>query len=154
MAKIATKSVVRVEGIATGVTIEFTDGKSIVANLDDFPETIRAELAAHGLAQKLGDSYSGEKSPKAAYAEADGVLKALLDGDWNRRGQGVASLLVEALVNLTNATEGAVRSKLAGMSDEEKKELQKHAQVKAEVARLRAAKLAALAGGDDTPLEL
>jgi hypothetical protein len=117
------------------VTFEFTGGDSFVANLNELPEGIRARLALHGLAQKLGDTYAGDvESPRF---EVGSLFAELAKGTWSQRAESGGprvTALAEALAELRAAKrlgnpkaqaeevdiEAAV-AKVETMTDDEKK---------------------------------
>jgi len=124
-----------------GIEIEFATGQKIVATLDEFSEDIVQKLAIHGLSQKLGDSYaSGE--PDEAFGRAEVVYKSLLDGDWTTRTPGAprTTQLAEALAQVAGVKLEQAQDKINEMSDEDKKNLKKHPQIKAALATIKAKK--------------
>lgn len=152
---IAKKLPVLENGKTEGIEIAFTDGRSVKVEFESLSPAIMEKLAAHGLAQKLGDSYSGVKGNiDEAYAECSSVADALLQGEWNRRGEGVGTILAEAIANLTGKKLAEVIAKLSEKSKEERDEIAKDVRVKAEVARIRAERLTARAAEVDTPLAI
>lgn len=146
--KIADKITLRGEGnTPTAVSINFTHGEKVLVELDKLPEGMQRELMAHGLSQKLGDSYSSAKGDlNFAYAECSAVAESLLDGQWKRKGGGDGGDLAQALANLTGKDVGDCVQVLHGLDDEGKKQLRKRKDVKAELARIKLARLEAQAG--------
>lgn len=137
--KIASKTIVRENELPTNVVILFQDGRRVDVSLNDIPSHIQRELIAHGLSQKLGDSYAGAKgNTSAAFAECSSVAEALLKGEWNRRGTGTGGILAEAIARLTQQALEEVQAVLADMDEETKKELMKRKDVKAMIAIIRA----------------
>jgi len=151
---IASKLVGRVEGKPDAVEITFTDGRSVYVDLDELPDGIRLELLAHGLSQKLGDSYASAKGNiDFAYAECSGVAEALMKGEWNRRGAGVGGLLAQAIANLTGKVLADVMTALADMDGDVKTALKKRKDIKAEMAKISAERAAAQVGeGEESDL--
>ena len=155
-AKIATKTVVRDEaGKPFGVKIVFTDGRRVSVGFEELSEAILAELTAHGLSQKLGDSFSQAKGNlDYAFAECESVAEALKAGEWNRRGGGKAGqgILAEAIARLTGKDVAEVTALLAAKDDEARKALRKDPRVAAEIKAIeleRAKAKAAKAEGSD-----
>ena len=145
----------------TGVEIEFGTGERIKALLEEFSDEIVQKLAVHGLSQKLGDSYaSGE--PAEAFSRCESVYKSLLEGDWSTRVAGAprTTQLAEALAQVAGVEIDAAQDKINEMSDDDKKNLKKHPQIKAALAQIKAKKAeedaakaaAEVASGDFTPL--
>lgn len=155
-AKIATKTIVRQEdGTPLGVRVVFTDGRQVSVGFDELSEAMKMELMAHGLSQKLGDSYSQAKGNlNYAFAECEGVAEALKRGEWNRRGGGKAGqgILAEAIARLTGKDVAEVAALLAAKDDEARKALRKDPRVAAEIKAIeleRAKAKAAKAEGSD-----
>lgn len=152
-AKIASKDVLRdTNGQPTGVEITFTHGPKVRVNLTDLTPEMVMEAACHGLSQKLGDSYSGESDPKVAHGLAAAVADTVTGGEWNRKGQGDGGDFVAALANLTGQDAEAVRQMLATKDDDERKVIKSDKRVKAEMARIKAERLAKGIDSDATDL--
>ena len=127
------------DGRALSIHIVFTDGRKVEVNIHDLLPDMQLELIAHGLAQKLGDAYSGAKgNMDFAYAEASSVAEALERGDWTRRGEGTGGILLEAIVNLTGQSIAAVLERLAEMDKDAKAALRKRKDIKAEMKSIEA----------------
>ena len=132
----------------TAVLIQFTDGETLNAQLADMSEDIQRRLALHGLSQKLGDSYSGEKDVAVARAKAEGVLKNLIEGDWKKAsvgGGGGISDLVRALSELTGQSIEACTEVVSNLEKKDKAELRKDARIAEILARYSAERAAAKA---------
>lgn len=147
-AKIAKK-----ETTDTGVVVHFTDGEEVRVELDDLPAEIVHNLAKHGLAQKLGDSYAGEKELEVAKAKAKKVAERLVAGEWKAvreaSGGGRITDLATALARVTGKDLAECVEVITGMDKEQKKALRGHPQVKLalkELAAERAREKAAAAG--------
>ncbi len=80
----------------------FASGDMIVVNRGDLPETVWDAAGWHGLAQKLGDSYAGQKeSGDDPYENASAMLEQLVAGNWVTESKATGpriGLLVEAVV--------------------------------------------------------
>jgi len=129
----------------SGVTLSFSDEQNMTVNLSDLPPEIVTHLALHGLSQKLGDAYSGEKDVAVARGKAEAVAKRLVNGDWKavrEGGGGRITDLAHALATVTGRTIEEAVGVIEGMTKEAKKDLRNHAQIKAELARITAERAA------------
>jgi hypothetical protein len=142
------------------ITFTFSDGDEVLeVRPREFSTEIQAALLAHGVAQKLGDSYAGVDAAQAHVA-AKAVLAALQEGKWSQRVEGSSgprvSQLAEALAAVSGRTLDECVAKIATMTDEEKKGLRSHPSIvqklaeikllKAQEAARKAAEKAAAAG--------
>lgn len=77
-------------------------GETRDVRLAEMPDNIRAALAWHGLSQKLGDAYAGQKAKDDDPEDLlDAVLQRLQSGEWvqaGERAEGVPSLIYEAVI--------------------------------------------------------
>lgn len=87
-----------------GVQFKWADGESTNVMFDDIGKGCRIAGLAHGISQKLGDSYAGCKTPEDA-REGDGnfltVLELLQADNWvtQRKGAGPRpTMLLDAVV--------------------------------------------------------
>lgn len=132
-------------------TFEFADGVgSLAVKLDEL-RGVLTNLALHGLVQKIGDCYAGEKDPKEAFNKASDLLERLKKGEWSkaRESKGPSTaLVVEAVARLRGATVNDIQVKWDKMDDENKKRIQGDNRVKAEMARIKAERLEAKAKGE------
>lgn len=137
---VATKNPILQDGVPVGISIDFADGHNVSLMFDDVPESVRPFAMFNGYSQKLGDSYSGAKGDiNAAYAECSSVAEALLNGDWNRRGDGLGgAYLIAAAAEVARTTEDAVREKFGTLTDDERKAIAARPDVKAVIARMKA----------------
>lgn len=142
-----------------------------LVKLADLPQAIIEAASAHGLAQKLGDSYSGKQGDEAVDC-FEAVLEALMDGDWLRRAESAGpatTMLFEAVwaamaaagAELTTQDDGEerLRAHLKGLDADGRKALASDPAVAAEIARIkaeraakRAAELAETAKGAESAL--
>lgn len=84
----------------TGLRFAFANGAVRDVSLSDFPADVREAATAHGLAQKLGDSYAGTNSVDEAISTFEEKLADLREGTWLSRSEGGAprvSLLAAAV---------------------------------------------------------
>jgi hypothetical protein len=127
------------------VAFKFTDGEKLICKLSGLPDEIITRLALHGIAQKVGDSYSGVSSIQEARANAAEVWENLKRGIWATKAVG--GKLAEAFARATGQPLDDCLEKLSGMTEEEKKDLRKHPQIKAAMAAINAERAAKLAEG-------
>lgn len=150
MAKIARKVTGQSE-----VTFAFTDGKELLCKLSDLPPGMLERMALHGIAQKVGDSYSGVDTVAEGRKVASETWKNLMLGNFNARVSGAGSVFVEALARLKNTSIDAIQDILAELDDESRKELEKKEQVKAMMGIIRGERAQAkLAGMGDDGIDL
>ncbi|RMH12687.1 MAG: hypothetical protein D6698_15020 [Gammaproteobacteria bacterium] len=131
MARIAKKTDLGESGVAIAFGEEGAAGK-LTADLSEVSDDIRLKLALHGLKQKLGDSYAGEKDPAAAFKAASEVWERLKAGEWSsaRSGSGGrVGQLAQALARATGVSLEEAIAKVESLSKEERAELRKHPRV-------------------------
>lgn len=150
MAKIASK--VTGDGF---VRFEFADGEFLQCPLDDIKSNdIIGRLALHGISQKVGDSYAGAESISEARLMAESVWRNLTGGLWAVKA-AKGGKIVEALHRATGKPFDVCLEKYTLMTEDAKKGLRKHPDIKralAEIEAERAAKLADAAGDGGTDL--
>lgn len=152
MAKNATKSVA---DDFTTVTFDFKNPaeSSVKVVLDDLPEEIIAHAAAHGISQKLGDSYASADNPQDAFERFTKVLEELQQGNWSAPrqsgGGGARSVLVvEALARIAGKSLEEAQTVWDGLDDEKKKAVRAAADVKVAIAEIKAERAKAEAQKD------
>ncbi len=152
MPSIASKSV---HEDHSGVTITFTNGETLTANLIDYSPDIIKRLALHGLSQKAGDSYSGEQDLTVAVAKARNVHENLVAGNWSEtRSSSAISDLAHALSSITQQPLENCVEKLQSMDDKKTKLLRAHKKIKIELQRIKLARAeAAAAASTDEALD-
>lgn len=121
----AMKSFTVVEATVVG-RIDFRNGKTVNLTVED-PDLLLV-AAAHGLGQKLGDSYAALKDEDEAYQTCATLAERIArDGaaGWNRPsaggGEAGLGLLVQALVEVTGNDAATVRAYLDTQTNEVKK---------------------------------
>lgn len=136
-------------GKATGVRFDFANGESDTTSLEDLVKWgLFERSAAHGISQKLGDSYASKDSVDDCQETYMETKLQLSQGKWaeGREGGGAgSSVLLKALVEATGQTPEAVRATLATLSPKEKLVLRAEPQLQPIIQRLEAEK----AGGVD-----
>lgn len=135
------------------IRIDFRNGETRVFRV---PETLLLKFAAHGAEQKIGDAAAGEKDVDDMVMAIDSIIERLEKGEWTvqREGGGFAgaSTLARALAELSGKPLEEVKTKVKGMSKEEKALLRGHAKVQPIIARLEAEKAAKTAHVDPDAL--
>ena len=140
MAKVASKIVG--DGF---VRFEFADGEFLQCTLDKIASAdVMARLALHGISQKVGDAYAGAESITEARALATSVWNNLVSGLWAVKATR-GGKIVEALHRITKQPLDLCLEKFAGMSEDKKKALRKHPDIKRALAEIEAERAAALA---------
>lgn len=133
----------------TGLEFAFKGGGTHLVNARALPENIQIGSMWHGVAQKLGDAYSGamkkDQDPEEMFLS---MLERLQNGEWVREGEGAGpqpSLIVQAIANLLAKKRGvdvatidqkAIASKLPDAATR-KATLDNDAEIKLEYDRLR-----------------
>ena len=138
------------EKTSEGVVVTFTFGNGEVRTLDlsTIPEETQTDLMVHGALQKIGDSYSSAGGDYAfAIAQAEKTIQNLQNGNWGSpraagEGKKSSTELATALASLQNIPVEQVSAMLEAATDEQRKTLRNHPQVKLKIAELRAAKAA------------
>lgn len=126
-----------------------TDAMHIMP-FNEVDQDIARMLMAHGLKQKSGDCASGARANDNDEDEAVAELFAdFKEGNWRGdRGESVAGVkaLAEALAFLKGSTDiEAYVAWVSEQSEDQRKDLRKHASVAARIAQVRAERLAAKA---------
>lgn len=116
-------------------------GKELVVNPKDFTPEIIARLILHGINGKVGDSAADPKLDPMEQLVA--TVDQLKTGTWAQRSSGSgggsqSTLLAEALIRVTGQDMEAVQATLEAKTDDEKKALKAHPQVKAEIDKIQA----------------
>src|ERR1700761_5785759 len=122
-----TKRVVRDDNDhATGVAFEFSNGKRFTLSLADVNSDITADLACHGIAQKIGDAAAKSQGASVddKYDACSAVFERLKAGEWAAKregaGEGVTGgLLAKAIAEVTGKPIEGVREFLKARSAEE-----------------------------------
>jgi hypothetical protein len=113
-----------------GVRINFVNGKFVAVNSTDLARDISLQLAAHGLSQKVGDTYASLKDVDDMALAADEMRTQLVGGDWGRQREAGdsmsgASVVIRALVEVTGKTVEDIKAFLQGKLDAAKAANQK-----------------------------
>lgn len=142
---------------AAGVSIDFRDGSNVTVAIANLSEEIRAQLALHGLKQKLIDAAALPKREDGSSATIEdkfeavlSVANALRDGIWARKrestGENVnGGLLFRALCELyPNRTPEQIKAFLDGKTKEEQAALRVSPKIAPIIDTLRAKKAATI----------
>jgi flavin-binding protein dodecin len=93
---------------ASSVTFTFSNGHSFTAAVSDFSDSIKARLLAHGISQKIGDSYASVKGiVDDAIENAEATYETLKNGEWSDRAEGVGprpSMVADAIAQTLRDT--------------------------------------------------
>ena len=117
------------------MTVEWDDGETTTFNLqnDTIPDAVYAQLAWHGLKQKLMDAHAGGLKEHGTIAECrrvtDEVFTNLKAGTWNAGGRTRGGWVVEAMMELFDQSREEVMTVLDGMDEKDRKKLSKHPQL-------------------------
>jgi hypothetical protein len=101
------------------VQIDFRNGKTVKVTSGELDEATLLMAMGHGLSQKVGDEYSGEKEVDDMYLAADDMVQRLKKGEWTApraAGDGFsgASIVIKAIVEATGKTVEWVKAFLNG----------------------------------------
>lgn len=135
-----------------GLTFAWADETSTFVKWDDIPEAMQTRAFQHGMSQKLGDAYANsEGSVSTAKAKFDEVLKGIMEGDWNRKGGTTGGIWVEAFATAAGESLEKAMAAWNEMSDDERKAVKNHPDVKLAKAKLDVASAQAKLDGSDAP---
>jgi hypothetical protein len=139
-----TKLVEKVADVDAGrVTFKFEDGEEAVFEVSRVDDAISSRLMLHGASQKIGDSYAGagddEIADPLAYAKerVRDTIAQLYAGDWRTASTGTGGILAEAMSAVSGKSREECAEALAGMSDDEKKDLRKKKKIAAALGRIK-----------------
>jgi hypothetical protein len=144
---------VEVDELDRELTWKFANGKQVSIRVGDLSPAIIAKAVLHGLKQTISDSYSAAKgNADHAQAFAEGRIQSLLSGDWAARasaGQGLLDL-IEAITTVSGRDRALVEEKVNSLDADGRKALEKNPAIKAELAKIKAARLVKVAGAVET----
>lgn len=137
-------------------TITYDDGSTATIALSELSDSMRDQLALHGLGQKRGDSYAGaakaseeegitvEDYCKVAVEKIDENLRA---GNFNAGGGGGirGGIFVEALSTALSKPQDEVLELVKSWDEDKIKQVKKHPQVKNAMLQIRAKRAEAAA---------
>lgn len=93
---------------AVRLTFAFANGDKLDVDPSKLSDNVRKCAMFHGLAQKIGDSYAGSKTPDEASEEASSLWERLEAGEWiaERESAGPRISLILAAVVKARADAG------------------------------------------------
>jgi hypothetical protein len=151
----AQKELITEGDAVVGVRFDFVHGDSRELKLSDLPAALIAHAAAHGLAQKLGDSYASKKvGPEDAVQAIDKIIEALKNGDWSIRsadvGESMAGIgvLTVDCAQVYSVTIEQAKDTLKGFSTKEKAAMRAQPEIAAAIQKIEAERLAKSGGVD------
>lgn len=130
-------------GKARSIVFTLGNGSQIVAGLDEVPAEMIERLALHGLSQKIGDAaanYSKERDFLGAFGGMSQVWDNLRAGVWANRAGGGTSDLVAAIAKIKGVSLEEAQAAVDKATEEQVAGLKKHPAVKAEIAKIIAAR--------------
>lgn len=77
----ADKTVTIEDGVVS-VRIDFRNGKTVSLSSNEVSDETKQMSMGHGMSQKIGDEYSGEKDPEDMFLAAEDMVKRLKAGEW------------------------------------------------------------------------
>lgn len=125
------------EKLSNGVAFTFANGSSLTCVMDELPEDMIRQLAVHGIAQKVGDSYASAETVAIAEENARLTWANLQRGEFNTRAQAGGGLTVEALARIKGMGLEDAQEVWAQMDEEQRETLKKNQRVKAMVEIIR-----------------
>jgi hypothetical protein len=105
--------------------IDFRNGKVVKLSADQLSRATLLRAAAHGLSQKVGDSYASAKDVDDMHLSAEDMVKRLIAGEWEavrEAGDSMAgaSIIIKALVETTGKTMDEIKAFLEGKLEKAK----------------------------------
>ena len=110
---------ITVEGDEVTLRINFRSGDFVTLKSSEMPAATQTLAKAHGMSQKVGDEYSGEKKAEDMVLAAESMVERLKQGDWSAPRQAGdsfsgASVVIRAIAEVTGKSVEAVKTFLAG----------------------------------------
>ena len=128
---------------------------TIETDLNELNDEIRLKLALHGLKQKLGDAYAGEKDPAAAMKAVEEVYSRLKNGEWTTGRAGGGSRvgqLAKALARVKGVSVEEAAAAIENLSKEERAQLRKHPLVQKALLEIKMEALGDVSSEEALPL--
>ncbi len=122
----------------------FGDGKTAQIDPNELSDEIKTAAMLHGLKQTISDAYSGIKTAGESYTFAQVRIDTLKGGEWSSRGRAGEGNndLAQAVSNISGKGIADVVALIGALDEAQRKTLAKKPQVAAEVAKLKAERLA------------
>jgi hypothetical protein len=108
-----------VETGTISLRIDFRNGKSVSLTGEQLSRATLLRAAAHGLSQKVGDSYASSKDVDDMHLAAEDMVKRLIAGEWEavrEAGDSMsgASVIIKALCEFTGKSVDDIKAFLEG----------------------------------------
>lgn len=139
------------QGHYFGTRFDFRDGRTFFFELAKLPHKLidgDAEhvaihvLAAHGVEQKLGDSYAGKDKISDMFDQVEGVAEQIYSGRWSKEREANefagTSILARALSEANGKPIEVVKAFLKTKTPQEKKAMRNSERLRAIIQRLEA----------------
>lgn len=136
---------------ATGLRWDFASGNAVDVDFNDLVD-VWAKAAAHGIKQKLSDTYAGAKTTHEVEAAFHATLDALLQGHWNAGRSSLGGIWVEAIARAADVAIDVAQAHWAALDEDTQKDVKKDAAVKLAKATIEMERAKAKAKG--TKLDL
>jgi hypothetical protein len=122
----------------------FGNGSVAEISVEDLSDEIKYAAMMHGLKQTISDAYSGIKTAGESYTFAQVRIDTLKGGEWSSRGKAGEGNndLAQAVANISGKGIADVVALIGALDEAQRKVLAKKPQVAAEVAKLKAERLA------------
>lgn len=109
------KSAIIVDGIAVGARFDFVNGQTRSLLLADLAPATAAYAGAHGLIQKVGDEWSGEKDIDDIVLTADEIIGRLKKDGWTAEREAGdsmagASIVIKALMEASKKSAEEIKA--------------------------------------------
>lgn len=114
----------------SSVEFHFINGTEITVEIDKMTKPMLDRLLLHGIAQKVGDSYAGALSVEEAITNCQNVIDQLYNDTWTTKRQST-SIWIDALMRVLQIDHSEALEQWNDLSDDQRKEMQKHPQLKA-----------------------
>lgn len=132
-----------IEGDTVKVRFDFINGETRTFTM---PSGLTLRFAAHGIEQKLGDSYAGVKDIDDCIVAFDDLAERLASGEWAAPREASSmtgsSLLIKAMAEVYNKPVERIKEFLAKKTNDEKNALKNSDELKGVIARLESERLA------------
>ncbi len=125
-------------------------GESVTLHTERLSDAIRLAAMFHGIKQKCGDKAAQERDKATGksvpLAERLAAIRAEVDrleapnAEWNARGQGADSDLIQALIRAGKPDTEELREKVRNLTSRERAALEAHPDVKPHLDAIRAEK--------------
>ena len=124
-----------VSSIDGGLRWTFASGNITDVDFDDLTD-VWMKAAAHGIKQKLSDTYAGMKTSQEVERAFAAALDGLMQGHWNAGRSSSGGIWVEALARAASVAIDVAQAKWNAMDEDTQKDVKKNAQVKLAKAQI------------------